>query len=334
MVYSSGRWHRRRHSVFLMVTRRIVFLVPLLILVTLGQFALATVSPYDPLDAYLGGLAAEMTASQQASLSAVLHLDLTWYAAWWEWVTGVFSGDLGISRAYLQPVTTVISDRLPWTVLLGCTGLIISTGVSFVLGTVAGLKPGGWADRVINLFAIILQTIPPFVLALAMLGILAITFNLLPTGGLTYPGQTATLSSTLMHLLLPGLVLGLTQLPWLILSLRESVTEVLNSDAVRGARVRGIPFPRIVSHHIIPTALPPFVALVGSRLAELVAGSVLVESIFSWPGLGSALVRSAQSLDFALLTFLTVAVTVLVLLGNLIADILFVILDPQVDADA
>ena len=109
---------------------------------------------------------------------------------------------------------------------------------------------------------------------------------------------------------------------------------MLASDAIRGARVRGIPYSRIISHHVIPTALPPFIALVGSRLPELVAGSVLVEAIFAWPGLGSALVRSAQSLDFPLLTFLTVAITVLVLAGNLLSDVLFVILDPRVDADA
>ncbi|WP_197738319.1 ABC transporter permease [Morganella morganii] len=225
------------------------------------------------------------------------------------------------------------SRRATWTLLLGCTGLFISLTLSFYLGVRAGIKPDSWCSRVITLTAICLQTVPPFVLALVVLSLFAIVLNWFPTGGLTYPGQSATVWSTLTHLVLPGLVLAITQLPWLILSLRESVNEVMASDAIRGARVRGIPLPRIISHHIVPTALPPFVALAGSRLPELVAGSILVESIFAWPGLGSALVRSAQSLDFPLLTILTVAITVLVLIGNLMADIIFVILDPQVDAD-
>lgn len=334
MKVSARRWHRRRHEILLMVSRRVAFLVPLLLLVTLGIFALATVSPYDPLDAYLGGLAGGMTHAQQASLAATLHLDMPWYAAWWEWIKGIFSGDPGTSRAYQQPVMQVMHQRLPWTLLLGLTGLFISVFLAFLLGVRAGLHPNGWVDRAISVLATILQTIPPFVLALAALSIFALYLNWLPTGGLTWPGQETTLTSTIVHLILPGIVLGITQLPWLILSLRESILDVLASDAIRGARVRGIPYSRIISHHVIPTALPPFIALVGSRLPELVAGSVLVEAIFAWPGLGSALVRSAQSLDFPLLTFLTVAITVLVLAGNLLSDVLFVILDPRVDADA
>ncbi len=328
------RWRRRRHDILVMVARRFGFLIPLLVLVTIGVFALAAVSPYDPLDAYMDGRAGELSIAQQAKLVTELRLDTPWYLTWWEWISSLFRGELGISRSYYQPVAQVLRDRLPWTLLLGVTGLMISVVVSLLLGAIAGFRPQSLISRSIGVLTIILQATPPFVLALSALGLFALSLHWAPTGGLTYPGQPIGFASTVRHLLVPGLVLGVTQIPWLVLSLKDSIAEVLTSDAVRGARVRGIPYPMILRRHVLPTALPPFIALVGARLPELVVGSVLVETIFAWPGLGSALVRSAQSLDFPLLTFLTLAITMLVLIGNLLADVIYVVLDPRVDADA
>lgn len=333
MDISSWHWRRRHHEVAIMVARRLGFLVPLLFLVTIGIFLLASVSPFDPLDAYMGGRAGELTATQQSRLSAELGLDLPWYAAWWDWVGGLFHGELGVSRAYHQPVAQVVGDRLPWSLLLNSVGLILGVLTSFALGAWVGLHPHGRIDRVASCLVTVLQATPPFVLALGALGIFALLLHWVPTGGLTYPGQPLTLVSTAAHLITPAVVLGVTQLPWLVLSLRESVIEVLTSDAVKGARVRGIPRRMIVYRHVLPTAVPPFVAVVGARLPELVVGSTLVETIFAWPGLGSALVRSARFLDFPLLAFLTIAITVLVLIGNLLADVIVVILDPRVEAD-
>lgn len=327
-------WHRRRREIAFLALRRFAFLIPLIIIVTLGVFALAAISPFDPLDAYMEGRAGELTQAQQQRIISELRLDAPWYAAWWAWAQDIGRGDLGISRTFQQPVMTVLQDRLPWTMLLGIIGFTGSIAISLPVGLWAGLHPRGTLDRLISSAVIVLQATPPFVLALAGLAVFAITLNWLPTGGLTDPGEPITASSTLRHILLPAAVLAITQVPWLVLSLRESVVEVMTSDAVRGARVRGIPSGMIARRHVLPSALPPFVALVGARLPELIAGSVLVESIFAWPGLGNALVRSAQSLDFSLLTFLTVATTALVLVGNLLADIAFVLLDPRVDADA
>jgi len=328
------RWRRRQRDIVLMMLRRLAFLVPLLLVVTVGVFALASISPYDPLDAYMGGHAGELTPAQQTQLIEQLGLDIVWYKAWFLWAVDLAHGDLGTSRVFHQPVVQVLQERLPWTLLLGAVGLGLSVTLSFFLGLWAGLHPLGLIDSLVGSLATILQATPPFVLALAALGIFALSLGWVPTGGLTYPGQPITLPSTMAHLIMPGVVLAVTQIPWLILSLRESVTEVMASDAIRGAKVRGIPPRMIAWAHILPTALPPFVALVGARLPELVVGSVLVETIFAWPGLGNALVRSAQSLDFPLLTCLTLAITALVLLGNLLADIVFVLLDPRVDADA
>lgn len=327
-------WRRRRREILFLALRRLVFLFPLPMVVTIGVFALAAISPFDPLDAYMEGRAGELTTQQQQQIIRELQLDAPFYAAWWEWAKDLSQGELGTSRTFQQPVVDVLQDRLPWTLLLGGVGLAVSVTLSLLLGLWAGLHPRGSLDRMISGTAIVLQGTPPFVLALTVLGVFAIALNWLPTGGLTDPGEPVTADAVLVHLLLPAAVLAITQLPWLVLSMRESVADVMASDAVRGARVRGIPLNMIARRHVLPAALPPFVALVGARLPELIAGSVLVESIFAWPGLGNALVRSAQSLDFSLLTFLTVSTTALVLLGNLLADVAFVLLDPRVDADA
>lgn len=328
------RFKSRRRAIWGIVVRRVAVAIPILVIVTAAVFALAAVSPFDPLDAYLKGQAGNFTAEQRESISRQLGLDRSWWESWLVWLQGLASGDLGTSRSYSQPVTQVLAERLPWTMLLGACGLLGAIVLSFALGLWAAVHRGGVADRAILALATVIQATPPFVVALGGLGIFALAWQLFPTGGLTYPGEPVTLSSTVAHLVLPATVLAITQVPWLVLSLRESIVEVMDSGAVTGAQVRGIPRGRIIRSHLLPTAVPPFLALIGARLSELVVGSTLVEAVFAWPGLGTALVKSAQSLDFPLLSILTIATTAVVLLGNLLADVAFVVLDPRVDADA
>ncbi|MGJ8518310.1 ABC transporter permease [Carnimonas bestiolae] len=326
-------WQRRRADIVRLVCRRLLFALPLLLLITLAVFALAALSPFDPLEAYMGGRVAELSQAQRAQLSASLQLDVGWFRAWCSWIWGLLRGDLGTSRYYHQPVAAVLAERLPWTMLLSAVGLLLATVVSLLVGLLAGLKPYGWRDKTISAIAATLQATPPFAVALAAIAIFALWLNWLPSGGVSAPGADIEPHSLAIHLLLPALVLAVTQLPWLLLSMREAVVDAMASDALQGARARGIPYRTQVWRHIVPVALPPFVALSGARLPELVAGSVVVESLFAWPGVGQALVQSALSLDFALLTLLTLIVTLVVVLGNLLADIAFVLLDPRVDAD-
>lgn len=137
----------------------------------------------------------------------------------------------------------------------------------------------------------------------------------------------------LRHLLLPATVLAVSQLPWLLLAVRESVSANRGEDYVAGALVRGVDPRTITRRHIVPTSLAPFVTIIGVRLPEVVVGAVLVEEIFSWPGVAGALVQSARDLDMPLLAVLTVGATLVVLVGSLAADVCYVLLDPRVRAD-
>lgn len=331
---SNIRFSRKRQGIAGIVWRRIAVSIPLLIVTTLAVFALAAFSPYDPLEAYLGGQEGNLDDTQRESISRELGLDRPWWLAWIIWWREIFSGNLGTSRAYSQPVADVLIDRLPWTILLGACGLAGAILLALVLGVWAAMHRGSIADRLIAAVGTVVQATPPFVIAIGGLGIFALTWKLFPLGGLTYPGESVTFSSTIEHLALPSMVLAITQAPWLILSLRQSLIEVMDSPAIVGARVRGIRRSTIIFRHIIPTAAPPFLALIGARLSELIVGSTLVEEIFGWPGLGTALVKSAQSLDYPLLSVLTIATMFVVLFGNLLADISYVLLDPRVEADA
>lgn len=299
-------------------------------LVSLGVFALAALSPFDPLVAYLGVEYQNATTAQRVEMRETLGFNVPWYEAWWTWASSLLSGDLGFSRGFGQPVATVIAERLPWTLLLAATGLALAAGFSTVLGVWAGVRPGGVADRFATGFAVLLQGLPSFVFALFAIAVFSLGLKLFPTGGLAPPGAPVTFGGVVRHLALPALVLGVSQTPWFVLSVRNAVRDALGSDAVFGAQARGLSASTVVRKHIVPVSMAPLATLLGARLPELVVGSVLVEEVFSWPGVASAVVDSATELDFPLMAALTLGTTAIVLMGTLLADIAYLLLDPRV----
>lgn len=324
---------RRRAELGTIIFRRCALGLPIVLGVSLLVFLLAGISPFDPLAAYLGDRYVQATVEQRAELSAALSLETPWYSAWWQWIGSALTGDLGQSRVFRQPVTAVVSERLPWTLLVAGTGLFLAVVSSLLMAMQCARRPGGLLDRGVGAAAAVLQGLPPFVISLGLLGVFAVAAGWLPGGGLTDPGAELSAGQLARHMVLPVLATALSQLPWLLLSLRVSVTGILGSDAVRGARLRGLRERTVIRKHVLPAALAPFIAVLGSRLPEVIVGAVLVETVFSWPGLAAAVVSSAQALDFALLAALTVMTTVAVLAAALLADLLYVLIDPRVTAD-
>ncbi|MCA1005583.1 ABC transporter permease [Rhodococcus hoagii] len=316
-----------------MALRRAAFAVPLLIVVSAALFALASRSPFDPLAGYLGDRYMTTSDADRARLADELGLHDPWWATYGHWVSGLFSGDLGVSRSFGQPVAAVIGERLPWTLLLTCLGMGLAVVVSFVLGVWSGARPGGLLDRVVAPLASVVQATPPFVLSLGAVAIFALSLGWLPVAGLTDAGADPTFGQVAEHLVLPVTVLAVSQVPWLAMSVRQSVRDAIGSDAVRGARARGIPERTILLRHVVPVALGPFVTVIGLRLPEIIVGAAIVEEVFSWPGIAGAVVTSARELDFPLLAALTVGTTLIVLIGSLLADVTLTLLDPRVSAD-
>ncbi len=327
------RRRRRRADLLTIVLRRGLLAVPVVLGVSLLVFLLAGISPFDPLAAYLGERYVTVSVDQRQQLSEALNLETSWFEAWWQWLGSALTGDLGQSRVFRQPVTEVLSERMPWTLLVAGTGLFLAVVTSVLVAVRCAHRPGGLLDRAVGAAATLLQGLPPFIISLGLLAVFAVAAGWLPGGGLTDPGAGLSAGQVGRHMVLPVLATTLSQLPWLVLSLRVSMTGVLGSDAVRGARLRGLPERTVIRKHVLPTALAPFIAVLGTRLPEVIVGAVLIETVFSWPGLAAAVVSSAQALDFALLAALTVLTTAAVLAASLLADVLYVLIDPRVTAD-
>lgn len=313
--------------------RRIAFAVPVLLLVALGVFLLAAASPFDPIQQYYGVQIFNASAADIARVRQELGVDQPVLVRFGDWILGLVSGDLGVSRSLRQPVVQVVAERLPWTILLTLIGLMVAILLALLLGTVAAWRQGGWVDRFVTAIGHALEGLPPFVLALLAIAVFALGLNWFPVAGLTDAGSAVTFGQVVEHVTMPALVLGVSQSPWLILHVRQSMLTALSEDHVTGARARGLGEPLVVLRHALPTALLPFVTLIGARIPELVTGAVLVEEVFSWPGLAGAVVTAATAVDYPLLAAITLIATGAVLLGALLADVAAVLLDPRVGAD-
>ncbi|WP_344134181.1 ABC transporter permease [Saccharopolyspora halophila] len=316
-----------------LVLRRLAFAVPVLGIVAFGVFLLAAASPFDPINQYYGVRLFDASSEDVARVRAELGLDQPVLMQFWHWFTGLLGGDLGTSRSLRQPVAQVLAERLPWTALLATTGLAIAVLLALVLGTVAAWRQGGIFDRLVTAIGHALEGVPPFVLALLSIAVFSLGLGWLPVAGLTDAGRAASVGQVLEHLALPALVLGVSQMPWLVLHVRQSMLSSLAEDHVTGARARGLAERVVVLRHALPTALLPFVTLIGARIPELVTGAVLVEEVFSWPGLAGALVTAATAVDYPLLAMITLIATAAVLLGSLLADVAAAALDPRVATD-
>ena len=325
--------NNRRRSILRMVGRRLLFVIPVCGAVSAGLFAAAAVSPFDPLVAYLGARYTTTSDADKQLITTQLGFDQPWYSTYWQWLQGVVTGDLGTSRTFGQPVVQVLAERAPWTLLLAGTALCLAATSALVLGVVAGTRRGRALDRAITAVCIMIQGLPPFVLSLAAIALFALGLGWLPVAGIAEGGTDPTIGGVVEHMVLPVAVLALSQLPWLLLAVRESVSSARGEDFVAGALARGIPHSMVTRRHILPTSLAPFANVVGVRLPELVVGAVLVEEVFSWPGIAGAIVASARDLDMALLAVLTLGTTLAVMIGSLLADVAVAVLDPRTATD-
>ncbi|WP_299519853.1 ABC transporter permease [uncultured Serinicoccus sp.] len=324
------RLHPARSPLTGLVVGRLLLLPVLVAAVTLVMFALAQRTPFDPVLASLGERALTMDGPTLEAMRARVG-DTGAVQQWAAWWGNALQGDLGASSSQRAPVATVIAQRLPWTLGLMSAALVLAVLGGVLVGGLAGTRPGSWADRLVGGGLLSLQAAPPFWLGLVAVWVFAVWLGWLPTGGATSPGSGAVRPlDVLSHAVLPVLVLALSQLPWFGLVVRDATRDALAGVPVRAGWARGIPTSRLLRQHAVRPALLPLVTVLGVRVPELITGAVLVETVFSWPGVASATVDSALRLDFPLLAALTVLTTVLVVLGNLAADVAYRVVDPRV----
>ncbi len=326
----AGRPVRRSRAAVRLLAVRTAIAIPLTLTISAAIFAVASLSPFDPLAAYLGGNYQFATEAQRDAMRAAYATDQPWYQAWLQWLGGLVRGELGWSSTQSQPVATVLAERLPFTLTLSGAALLSATAVALALGCVAGMRRGGLIDRAVTGVSVTLAAVPPFVVSLALVVVVAVGLRWLPASGAAAPGADYTLEGIVRHGILPWVALTVAMIPWLLLTTRAAVAASADSDAVRGARSRGVHGWALLRGHIAPVSVLPTLALLGTRLPELIAGAAIVETVFGWPGMAAVLVDSAAALDFPLLAALTVAAAVAVLAGSALSDAAAVAIDPRI----
>ncbi|MFG3697703.1 ABC transporter permease [Micromonospora sp. NPDC047620] len=325
---------RRLAGVGAVVRRRLLVAVPILAATSVGMFALGAASPIDPAHQYAGAAAFTTSEENLAQIRANWGVDDPLPVQYLRWVGNLLQGDLGWSTSRHEPVTSVLAARAGWTLLLVGAALALVLVASLLLGTLAAYRRGGWFDRALRAGAYAVQSMPVFWIGLAAIALFALTLGWLPAGGLTDVTATTTdPADVARHLVLPVTVLAVAQAPWFVLFIRDAVAESLRDDHVLAARARGLPGRTVLFGHALRTALLPFLTLVGTHLPELIGGAVLVETVFSLPGLGAVTVQGALGSDFPLLAATTLATTVVVLAANLATDLAYSAADPRVRLD-
>ena len=319
----------------LLFTGKKFFRMALLLLgVSLAAFLLMSASPLDPLQTNVGQAAlGTMSQEQIARLEEYWGVNEPPLRRYLGWLGDVIRGDLGVSLLYRQPVTQVIGQRLQNSLWLMAAAWVLSGLLGLTLGVLAGARRGRAVDKLIRGWCLLLSSTPAFWLALVLLMIFAVWLKVLPSG-LAVPigvdAASVTLGDRLYHAVLPALTLSMTGMPGIALHTREKMIDVLESDYVLFARARGESNRSILLRHGLRNVALPAITLQFAVISEIFGGSVLVEQVFSYPGLGQAAVTAGLGGDLPLLLGITVVSAAIVFSGNLIADLLYGVMDPNI----
>lgn len=313
--------------------RRGLQAVPVALGITFLTFLLAYVSPGDPLLAY-----APIDARSDAELARARSergLDDPWLVQYVRWLQRVLQGDLGVSLVTQRPVVTEVAGAIRVTVGLSLAALLLSTVLGIGLGMLAALNRDGWVDHLIAVATFTTIGVPGFFLALLLVSVFSVQLGWLPTSGTRSAvpdagGAWWMWLDQARHAILPLLVLASDSAASLARYTRDHVVEVMEEAYVRTASAKGLGFHARNWRHAFPNALLPVVTVLGLRVPNVLAGSVIVETVFNWPGIGRLVVQSAIDKDIPVLLAVTLAFAIVTMIANLITDLTYAAIDPRV----
>ncbi len=316
------------------IGKQMIRMILLIFFVSAAAFMLVSISPIDPLQANVGQAAlGSMSQEQIEKLQVYWGVGEPPVERFLAWAGDFFRGDMGISLLYRQPVSKVIGVKLVNSLWLMTIAWILSGVMGFILGILSGIREGSFLDKLIKGYSLLIASTPAFWLALVFLMIFSVWLKLFPIG-LSVPIGVETSGVTMLdrihHAILPAVTLSITGIANITLHTREKMIEIMESDYVLFARARGESTFSIVKNHGLRNAVLPAVTLQFASISEIFGGSVLVEQVFSYPGLGQAAVTAGLGSDVPLLLGITVISAVFVFGGNLIANILYGIIDPRI----
>jgi peptide/nickel transport system permease protein len=311
--------------------RRLVLIPFLLLAITVIDFAFINLAPGDPVTAMLDPQ--DMRKMSKADIEArreALGLNKPIYVRYLLWLKEVFRGNLGHSMIQSRPVADLMLVGIRNTFTLMLLSLVISTLVGIVLGIVSALRPYSFVDYILTGVAFTGVAMPSFFLALILILIGAVELGWFPTSGIVTPGAPPSLWDRLNHMVLPLIALSYNGMASILRYTRSSMLEVLNQDYILAARAKGLPERLILGRHAFKNALLPIITIMGLNLPELFGGSVIVETLFNIPGIGSLMVSALNARDYPVIMGGILLSGLLVLFSNLLADISYALADPRV----
>lgn len=318
-------------KIIINLTANLIRLVTLLLAVCIVAFTLIHVSPVDPVQAYVGAGAA-ISPEQRQNIGEFWGLNDPPVKQFASWGKAILKGDFGVSLIYRKPVISVIGDRFKASIALMGVAWLLSGVIGFLLGIIMGVWKDRLPDKIIKTICLILSSTPTFWIGLLFLMIFAIWLGWFPVGLSVPAGMLAsevTLMDRIYHMILPAMTLSLTSFASVALHTREKMITVLSSDYVLFARARGESEIGIIKNHGIRNIIVPALTLQFASLSELFGGSILVEQVFSYPGLGQAAVQAGLRSDVPLLLGVTIFSALFVFIGNSIANIIYNLIDPK-----
>jgi len=310
------------------IVQRVLAAFPVLLIVTLISFCIMQLVPGDPAVVMAGPQA---TAKEVEQVRVQLGLDKPFLTQLGTWLYGLLQGDLGRSILLGRGVSQAIGERLPITLTLALLSFLLTVAIGIPAGIIAALKQNTWIDQAVMTVALIGVSLPNFWLGLMLIIFFSVVLDLLPAGG--YVTLSQGFWPWFKSLLLPTLSLGLLQMGLLARITRSTMLEVLRQDYIRTARAKGLPTFKVVAKHAFKNALIPIVTIIGIIFSLLLTGSVVIETVYSLPGLGRLLATSIFSRDYPVIQgglLLTAAMFVGI---NLLVDVLYAFLDPRVRYD-
>ncbi|HLR52941.1 MAG TPA: oligopeptide ABC transporter permease [Candidatus Avamphibacillus sp.] len=311
--------------------RRILIMIPQLILLSLLIFIMAQMMPGDALTGLIDPSIDPEALEQQRER---LGLNNPWHVQYADWVSGVMQGDFGQSFRFKMPVTDLLWDRMINTFWLSLATLIITYIIAIPLGIVSGRYNDTWADQMITGYTYVGFATPLFIFGLLMLWIFGFYFGWFPTGGSVAPGlESGTFEyvlSKLNHLLLPSIAMSLIATVNTVQYLRNDIIDTKQKDFIITARSKGAPESRVYNRHILRNSLLPIAAFFGYELTGLIGGTIFIETIFSYPGMGQLFIESITLRDYSVVTAATLLFGIAAVLGALISDIILSLIDPRI----
>jgi peptide/nickel transport system permease protein len=308
--------------------RRALQAIPLLIGISFGAFVLLRLAPGGPMAVYAQN--PSMTEADMRRIERILGLDQPVHVQYVKWATGMATGNLGYSYRTGRPVGQIIFERVPATLVLMAAAYLIAITLGLVTGIVSAMRRRSVFDYVATVGAMVGLSVPTFWFGLIVIIVFAAILHWIPSGGIATLGAPFSLQDRLLHLIGPASVLGLWMTATWSRYTRSSMLEVVGQDYIRTAQAKGLRPRAILFRHTLRNALIPLVTLAGLEFRNLFGGALVTETVFSWPGVGRLYLDSLNYQDYSVILGLLLFTSVMVLIGSLLADLVYAVVDPRI----